>query len=106
MKKNFVHHKHWFHILKYKMPNWTGDTHCLNCSDDRHPIDQFKGSTFHFYHYVEEDDTLWKISNEDTVKHRIWYNGRWHITRDYLTQIPITEEWREHINAYEYVERR
>jgi len=99
MSKNFQHRDKWFIIFKDRQPDWIGSGYALHVPEN---IDTLKDNVEMHTFYVEKDNTLWQISLADLLKHRQKYvvTGKWHIDRDFLTPIGITEEWRKEINKY------
>ena len=94
LMKRFQHRDKWFYVLSQRAPDWVGSRYAVFT-----PNHLSKDIWTHYY-YIEKDDSLWKISSKELLEKRVKYNGRWHIDRAFLTQIPITDEWRENIGGY------
>jgi len=97
--KKFQHRTKWFVIYKSKAPSWIGSGFVVHTPPDINTLKQNK--ELHTY-YIQEDDSLWQITLEDLLKHREMYNNRYHIDRDFLSPIEITEEWRKEIERYKF----
>ena len=97
MRKNFQHRYKWFRVFKHLCPDWIGSGYIVHTP--RNINTRASNVEVHTY-YIESVDELYQISLGDLLKHRAKYNERFHIDRDFLNQIPITDEWRKEIDEY------
>ena len=100
MRKRFEHRDKWFvaipSVIK-RFPGWEPGEKMLHVHDDLVNWDMF-------YYYVATDDKMYAITREDTLNYRRMYLNRWHISKEYLTEVPeITAEMRKQIDNWEEV---
>lgn len=91
--KPFTHHDKWFMVLDRLDPHWPDDKHVL------HLPERLIGHAW-FYHWIESERKLYRISYENTVKYRRIYNHRWHISKQYLEEIQMPRGWEHWIKDY------
>lgn len=97
MKKHFSHRFKWFKVYPTIDPNWPDDYHVIHLD---YADDTVRNIPF-FHYYIENEDKMYQISREDIIAHRRKYNGnRWHISKQWMVEVPIDAEWRQEINLY------
>ena len=96
--KDFQHRDKWFYVFEKRAPDWRGQSRYALLVPDY--IDKLDDNIDKHIYYVQKDDTMWRISLDDLSRKRQLYNGRYHITKEDLEPMNITNEWREQINSY------
>ena len=93
MNKPFQHHDNWFVVYPTLAPNWPDSKLILHVPDKllKHKW---------FYHWVQSEGKMYRISHESTVTNRKMYNHRWHISKQWCEEIPVPREWEHFIKDY------
>jgi hypothetical protein len=97
-EKPFTHHDGWFVVYPAKDPVWPFNRYVV------HVPDKLLNHEW-FYHFIEPENQMYRISREMTEKFRRRYNGRWHISKEFLELWQYPSEWQHWIDEYR-VERK